>query len=165
MDFRLTTFNLLAPCYKRMHSETPPIADTATGLLAHQKRARAKRTARESEFDHVWRERAFETVRQAVPLPFAGCDAGGLRFFRGLPFRRCYAPIFFMVGRLLIGARGLWWIAVVCLCVLPYCCGRKPRPPCTGILYEVLDVHRVMPTRAGLLENFAAYCCTLYLQQ
>ncbi|CAM9336592.1 unnamed protein product, partial [Hapterophycus canaliculatus] len=42
MDFRLTTFNLLAPCYKRMHDR--------------------ERTARESEFDGVWRERALETV-------------------------------------------------------------------------------------------------------
>jgi len=74
MDFRLTTFNLLAPCYKRMHSEAPPIAETATGLLANQNRARAKRTARESEFDHVWRERALETVRPH-PSRNSPCDA------------------------------------------------------------------------------------------
>ena len=64
MDFRLTTFNLLAPCYKRMHSEVAPVAaigEAGTGLLAN--RARTHRTARESEFDDVWRERALETVR------------------------------------------------------------------------------------------------------
>lgn len=76
MDFRLTTFNLLAPCYKRMHSEVAPAvaaigeAGTGTGLLAN--RARAGRTARESEFDEVWRERALETVRRYIDCPTRG---------------------------------------------------------------------------------------------
>lgn len=62
MEFRLTTFNLLAPCYKRMHSEvSTPMGGVSTGLLAN--RAKAQRTARESEFDGVWKERALETVR------------------------------------------------------------------------------------------------------
>ncbi|CAM9169928.1 unnamed protein product [Ectocarpus sp. 4 AP-2014] len=61
MEFRLTTFNLLAPCYKRMHSEvSTPVGGVGTGLLAN--RAKGQRTARESEFDGVWRERALETV-------------------------------------------------------------------------------------------------------
>lgn len=63
MELRLTTFNLLAPCYKRMHNEAPvpAIADGGTGLLASQ--AKTHRTARESEFGFLWRERAMETVR------------------------------------------------------------------------------------------------------
>lgn len=83
MDFRLTTFNLLAPCYKRMHSEAVPVAaigeaGTGTGLLAN--RARTQRTARESEFNDVWRERALETVsRGPTRTRFAfsfGCSTG-----------------------------------------------------------------------------------------
>lgn len=62
MEFRLTTFNLLAPCYKRMYSEVSmPVGGVGTGLLANS--AKGQRTARESEFDGVWRERALETVR------------------------------------------------------------------------------------------------------
>ncbi|CAN0287188.1 unnamed protein product [Laminaria digitata] len=64
LNLRLTTFNLLAPCYKRMHTVEPPlaagIADAGTGLLA--RRAKTERTARESEFAGLWRERAMETV-------------------------------------------------------------------------------------------------------
>lgn len=66
LDLRLTTFNLLAPCYKRMHALEAPvaagIADAGTGLLAM--RAKTERTARESEFAGLWRERALETVRR-----------------------------------------------------------------------------------------------------
>ena len=66
LDLRLTTFNLLAPCYKRMHSLEAPlaagIANAGTGLLA--RRAKTERTARESEFAGLWRERAMETVRE-----------------------------------------------------------------------------------------------------
>ena len=66
LNLRLTTFNLLAPCYKRIHPEIPAAAMTATGtgLLASQ--ARKHYTPRESEFDGLWRERAVQTVRPLV---------------------------------------------------------------------------------------------------
>lgn len=71
LDFRLTTFNLLAPCYKRMHNSEVAPQVAVTGLLAN--RARTERTARESEFDGVWRGRAMETVRaewkRVAPCP------------------------------------------------------------------------------------------------
>lgn len=64
LDFRLTTFNLLAPCYKRMHAGAlpPALSESArSGLLAGQATV-SHRTARESEFADVWRQRAVETV-------------------------------------------------------------------------------------------------------
>lgn len=82
LDLRLTTFNLLAPCYKRMHTVEAPlaagIADAGTGLLA--RRAKTERTARESEFAGLWRERAMETVREM---------GGEGRGRGGLPFENC----------------------------------------------------------------------------
>lgn len=62
LDVRLTTFNLLAPCYKRMHAAiVPPEAEmVGTGLLAAE--AKSRRISRESEFTELWRERAIETV-------------------------------------------------------------------------------------------------------
>lgn len=70
LDLRLTTFNLLAPCYKRMHGEVVPLksaaalANAGTGLLANQ--AKRRHTARESEFAGLWTERATETVSSCI---------------------------------------------------------------------------------------------------
>lgn len=61
LDLRLTTFNLLAPCYKRMHPEALPSGVVGNGLLAGQAKA-STRTSRESEFADLWRQRAVETV-------------------------------------------------------------------------------------------------------
>lgn len=90
MDFRLTTFNLLAPCYKRMHDREVAPHVAATGLLAN--RARTERTARESEFDGVWRERALETVsarkqeeRTHLFVLCLGCPLQGSKRVSGHP--------------------------------------------------------------------------------
>lgn len=99
MDFRLTTFNLLAPCYKRMHSDVAPVAaigEAGTGLLAN--RARTHRTARESEFDGVWRERALETVRR--DRVYTGWSVLGVRFF---PIRRADTAVWFGWGLFFCG--------------------------------------------------------------
>lgn len=62
LDVRLTTFNLLAPCYKRMHAEVMPAGTeiAVSGLLASE--AKSRRTSRESEFTELWKERALQTV-------------------------------------------------------------------------------------------------------
>ena len=59
------------------------IADAGTGLLAM--RAKTERTARESEFAGLWRERALETVRRggggddhAMAEGYGGRDGRGL---------------------------------------------------------------------------------------
>lgn len=70
LDLRLTTFNLLAPCYKRIPSEVPGLP-AGTGLLASQ--AKTLHTARESEFAGLWRERALETVGWRVESGRGGC--------------------------------------------------------------------------------------------
>lgn len=66
LDLRLTTFNLLAPCYKRIHNDVPiaamAAAGSGTGLLASQ--ARKHHTPRESEFDVLWEQRAIQTVSE-----------------------------------------------------------------------------------------------------
>lgn len=71
LDLRLTTFNLLAPCYKRIHNEVPiaamAAAGSATGLLASQ--ARKHHTPRESEFGVLWKERAIQTVSEGFKFP------------------------------------------------------------------------------------------------
>lgn len=79
LDVRLTTFNLLAPCYKRIPSEVPGLP-AGTGLLASQ--AKTLHTARESEFAGLWRERALETVGLGVE---AGRVGGGGELWRCLP--------------------------------------------------------------------------------
>lgn len=70
LDLRLTTFNLLAPCYKRIHNEMPiaamAAAGSGTGLLASQ--AKKHHTPRESEFGVLWRERAIQTVSESFKL-------------------------------------------------------------------------------------------------
>lgn len=94
LDLRLTTFNLLAPCYKRMHADVvPPGTEVAaTGLLAAE--AKSRRTSRESEFTELWRERAIQTVRGGklvlgtrVPQQWLACvSCEGRSLARVAPF-------------------------------------------------------------------------------
>ncbi|CAM9309570.1 unnamed protein product, partial [Discosporangium mesarthrocarpum] len=76
LDFRLTTFNLLAPCYKRIKPvtnkgglcppagvEAPEAAHGTSGIGSALMALQAKLPQpRESSFDDLWRERAEDTV-------------------------------------------------------------------------------------------------------